>query len=454
MQPLSKTSESQLLTAVKRAVARVDDDGLSPNDAIEKEARELSWGRDMIKLACHAYNTGKQTAQRLAGATALEKFAEFDLADPDAVAEAIWPTGDVKSAFACDVSADYAKGPQWLGAARRANLLKAAGTVKTASAEKPKPGKPVDSEFQVIHTYNEHLRLKRAAEDARYQLSKADDDMLAAAGQLGDYFKKSSYDRLPFAAVEGAALTMHGPTIGHMFNFAYERNRMKEARHKDDPKAFIKVAYDKTREPWTLVIACKQAAEKVVAARAAHKIASDALVAHGDNKLRPFEGRRFAPAADPYLILSEAPVKQASFLTGAVGGSVGAITKGMLGKALGEDNASGVDKNMSLLDDPAHDNELRRIQAQALLTEMMNDDVIGTHAPDQVLSAYNEIAQMAPSASAQPMVMRSLLRRHLQGNIEPFEAAQVADIEKSVRPNSVQPPAPKPASTPNASIFG
>ena len=70
---------------------------------------------------------------------------------------------------------------------------------------------------------------------------------------------------------------------------------------------------------------------------------------------------------------------------------------------------------------------------------MMDDEVIGTHEPDQVLRAYNELSQMAPETSMQPMAMRALMRRHLQGNMEPFESKEVTDIEKGIRATQKQP---------------
>ena len=86
------------------------------------------------------------------------------------------------------------------------------------------------------------------------------------------------------------------------------------------------------------------------------------------------------------------------------------------------------------LSDPNHQNALREIEAQTMLSDFLNnDEVLSGFDPDEVLQAYNEVVSLSPHAATQPAVMRPLLRKRLaQGSYEPFEAQQIADIEKSV----------------------
>ena len=63
MQSLSKSDEQQLLDGVKMAVSLVDDQGLSPNAALQKVAEELHYSPGFLKAACNAFNTGRQLAQ-------------------------------------------------------------------------------------------------------------------------------------------------------------------------------------------------------------------------------------------------------------------------------------------------------------------------------------------------------------------------------------------------------
>lgn len=86
--------------------------------------------------------------------------------------------------------------------------------------------------------------------------------------------------------------------------------------------------------------------------------------------------------------------------------------------------------------DPAHEAEMQRIKMQAMLTEFMADDpVISTYEPDDVIEAFNQVAQMTPRASIQPAIMRGQLRKMLQQQdaMEPFEAGQLLDVEKGLK---------------------
>ena len=87
-----------------------------------------------------------------------------------------------------------------------------------------------------------------------------------------------------------------------------------------------------------------------------------------------------------------------------------------------------------ILGDPDHENEIRRIQAQTMLSGMMaNDDVISGHDPDEVLEAYNEVSRLSPRSATQPALVRPWLRKRLsQGAVEPFEAAEMANVEKTI----------------------
>lgn len=127
--------------------------------------------------------------------------------------------------------------------------------------------------------------------------------------------------------------------------------------------------------------------------------------------------------------------KQASWMGAAAIGSGVAATKGLLENTLGSDATEAkVQKELGNLSDPAHEDELRAIKAQAMLSEMMGDEVIGGYPRDKVLNTYNEISQLAPRASTQPLAMRALLRKNLESNAEPFEAAEIADVEKKISP--------------------
>jgi hypothetical protein len=124
------------------------------------------------------------------------------------------------------------------------------------------------------------------------------------------------------------------------------------------------------------------------------------------------------------------------------------------GKALlrGPERDPEVEAVKEELDDPDHENELRRIRTRAVLQSFMSDpdDPVSGHSPEEVAAVFNEIAQAAPHAVEQPSVLGPLLRRRLAGGIEPFEAKEMTDIEKGLREARQAPGAKAPAAQPKA----
>jgi len=135
-----------------------------------------------------------------------------------------------------------------------------------------------------------------------------------------------------------------------------------------------------------------------------------------------------------------------SGVLGAIAGpTVGGILGSQIGKATEPDTSESLkEETIGDLFDPEHEAELVKIRTQAMLSDFMsNDPVISTYDPEEVTDAYNQIVQMAPRSAQQPAVMRGLLRKMLQQQdaMEPFEAEQVAKIEKTMK--DIAEPAPR-----------
>ena len=71
---------------------------------------------------------------------------------------------------------------------------------------------------------------------------------------------------------------------------------------------------------------------------------------------------------------------------------------------------------------------------------MNNDEIIGGYKPEQVISAYNDIAQLAPRTAAQPAAMQAILRRRLANQTEPFEIKEITDLEKGLKDTQTELP--------------
>ena len=100
------------------------------------------------------------------------------------------------------------------------------------------------------------------------------------------------------------------------------------------------------------------------------------------------------------------------------------------------------------LEDPEHENELRKIKAHAMINQLLTDpdDPISGHDPDKVLAAYNEISQAAPRVAENAATLRPALRKRLMGHTEPFESKELLDIEHGLAKTKMP--------TPNTNLLG
>ncbi len=70
------------------------------------------------------------------------------------------------------------------------------------------------------------------------------------------------------------------------------------------------------------------------------------------------------------------------------------------------------------LNDPAHHAELRRLEAETMLNDLINnDDVISSYSPDDLRAAVDELHPSAPGVLNNYTLTRTNLRRLLQGNL-------------------------------------
>jgi hypothetical protein len=206
---------------------------------------------------------------------------------------------------------------------------------------------------------------------------------------------------------------------------------------------------DWDRAPFTLMNRLVKVAEELNAARQSHKEAEDKLKKEAEN-LRPFDLARSPQTTS--IVPQQEKEGFGSFLP--IAGGIG--LKSVLDKALTPKPTSELIEDQWMeLEDPEHESDLRKIRAQAMISDFMaNDEVISGYDPDEVLRTYNEIAQMTPRASTQTGIMRPLLRRRLQGHIEPFEAEQATNIEKGLTQTTSSTPDTQRLGNAPSSILG
>jgi hypothetical protein len=101
----------------------------------------------------------------------------------------------------------------------------------------------------------------------------------------------------------------------------------------------------------------------------------------------------------------------------------------------GEEANKEIGKSVLELEDPGHAAEMRRINSQAVLNDLVsNDSVISGYDPHEVTEAYNEIVRLSPRVADQSLALRALLRKRLaQGHLDTFEVSELSGLENKLK---------------------
>lgn len=443
----TEAEEQQLVGFTKQAMTLVNG-GIDPDAAIEKIARAENLGRGTIELLANAYNTGRQLHQFKTASSILGKLADFPMADAEKIAKAIYPETVQSPKEAHDavaVSDEYGTAPSWVRDAK--DFGKAAldlGAMVKAADGDPKPPEPPrsDSQHAMKKAYGNYERAKVAYETARRQAQASEDTLRQHVGRLTDYFKQAECYRLPYAQVEHA-VNAYMPEDILLLKNAYERANLGGRPRCEKTAADVKIQrepFDLNAPPFTIIKAARETAVKINQYRTEAATLKTAFDQAAGATIRPFVLGAPLAQVPPSQPSSSGSEKQA--MPPAVGAAIG----GYLSRSLGDmpqTKNDMVEDAWLELEDPSHQNEIRKIRQHALLNSLMTDpdDPISSHDPDKVVSAYNEIAQMAPRLAEQPAALRPVLRRKLQGLSEPFEAKEMTDIEKGLASSKGQTPA-------------
>ena len=175
MQSLSKSDEQMLLDGVKQAAALVDNQGLSPNAAMQKVAEELQYSPGFLKAACNAFNNGRQLAQWNANDSVLDKLASFPLANYDEVNNEMWGKTQEKAA---SVSMFGPKFDTYEDQSRRDLLNMDLSSFEKAASAEPEVHPLVADEYAEMRSkraYSNFEFARRQLEEARREKSANDD---------------------------------------------------------------------------------------------------------------------------------------------------------------------------------------------------------------------------------------------------------------------------------------
>jgi hypothetical protein len=310
-----------------------------------------------------------------------------------------------------------------------------------------------DPSFEVGRWFARRDHLAKAAENARLEFTTAHDKMIDAIEKAALHFRQAGPHE-PFALVEKRACWEYGEVVGRaLMDVVSHIGNIKEKRAEgpvDRPMIF-----DVSQEPYaSLSTAAKRAS---AAAEHFSRYAStlDELEKHGESAPMLPAQRNASRMLDDILSQPAEAAGEAPrpFELGVPAGScldkegidltsilAGKGFSDALGGLLGSADPDKLKiKAKETIMDPQHETDMASIRVRAMMNDMLaNDEVLSSYPQESVAAAYNQLAQLAPTAAQQPAVMRGLLRKMVQqgGVIEPFEAHQLGRIESGLRGNT------------------
>lgn len=444
MERLSRQSERLILDAVSDVVGHVSE-GLDPTDAVVKVAAERDLSPNFVNLVVCGYNVGATNHHRESSTSILDKMATFPLAKLEEAMLRLYPKvteESVKAAAAASVVSDeYGRRPDKVNRyidQDRAELFKAATAVFEKTAEAA--GNMV---FEKKVDRSNHILAKKAeVERSRHNAALAKESFIATLGALADHVKMARMTeperrRLLYVAddrfgdVGKSAVAYALARADNVHKRAPEQFEAKVAAYtatKFETLPIFASAINWNAAPYSLLERCVKAAEKASETRQQH----NSFVATTAKDITKMFPTKEAEAVRPTSVLMPSTKEvQATYggpFLGSLMGNIGA-------RVAPRPTTNLVDSAAEDLDDPEHNEEMRQIRVRAMLQDFLNnDEVLAGYEPDEVFEAFNELSAIAPRVAEQPAAMRSLLRQRLTtGAMQPFEANEVASLEKTLK---------------------
>lgn len=450
---ITPQQEQTLSDALVSAIKGVNS-GLSQNEALAKSANDHGLTPEFACRMVEAYNASK-TVKYLQSTEGEKRADNFDLADRDSVLKLMYAPATEKVAFVKPASIM----PGRFYSAQSPKLEKAAEAPKAPTMFAVKLQDPATKKHKhkkdttSLHTTKLsklsglQAQFNNMGAEIRMELRHAKDQIYKAACTLESVLRIPGHE--PFEEIEKRVISTYGQLGKKAMDIVwsmtdFERFGEKRASQPDRLLVLgVGPAYDAARDMMSWV-------EK--AARIDHEMKEWEAKSKQVQKLLP-ESSGQQPGGTGATFVSDpsmprrpatAPLVDVAKATGE-----GAQGKNDPEKTAAAPEAPGFSTDpakilnqitqkpeVPSLFDPMHEAKLRSIRAKLVVNDMIsNDPVLSAYAPEHVMTAYNEIARMAPGIATEPIVMRSLIGRSLQtgGRMEPSEIKQLLESEQAQR---------------------
>jgi hypothetical protein len=404
IQPISQDTEDRIYDVVRSVIAEVGENE-DPTDCLVKFACDAGLTPHQVVLASRAYNVAKSESQRKNSGKLFDKVAAFLPVNPDAAVEAMFPdqlpAPSVKVAFDELQVFDPDSSPV---------------RVKTASAilSDPKEAQGRDPGFKTLREMSHVKRAQRVVEQLE---DEAETRYLDLRGLLEKLAAALSRSRYTCRSVRANCEKLFGKAGTELFDLI-GRQMPNEIRQEKVASDIV----DLKQEPYRSVAAC------LLAAKSCSEFVDKIAQAKEKLNAAKKEYDRLFPAND----------KTAGVLSGLGGELVGSSLAGSVRQKLLMDTDPEAAKSRAetALEDPAQSARVRDARATAMLNRLISDDpIISRSEPDKVMQHFNDMASLAPSAVNDESIVRSELRRRLEGGDaadSPAQLGQLLDLDRSV----------------------
>jgi hypothetical protein len=430
MPRMTKEGEERLRTALDDVVDLVND-GQDPDDAIVKVATDRSIPPGHVSLMVAAYNTGRTTRHRESHSSLLDKAADFPIADAPSILDRLYPSS-VKSAAAIEresgVHITYSLSPGWYArATRESGMEKAAAATDWRMVDRSVPLYPTVRDEEA----GERVKLARqkagqAEDQDRMEAARIQNQIMAGFAKLADYFAMPG--SLVLADIRENVETLFGKEGVAVIN------QLRRTRPNLVKQAATGRFHSTMGEPYSTVSHLVD-----LAGRLRHVVVGNEKRAAERTAALEVAERPFAPTPrvsllDPLPLPGTEKAADDSFWPNFNALIARDVTEPMMEHLRPTDKDKLVEKQLRSIATPEHEQQLRDIKTRAMLEDMLtHDPVLSGHHRDEVLGAFNDVSQLAPRASQQPLLMNALLRKRLQqGSLDPFDAGDIVKTEKGL----------------------
>jgi hypothetical protein len=399
---LSANEERDMMTAVKKSSDFVEE-GMAPDDAVEKVAREMGFGPGRVRILAYAHNTGKQLAQMRESTGAIDKFAAFDIADPEKVISRMYPKEALtKKAESVKTGVDsaYSEGPWWLPKRDNVALPKETSAIfeKAAADEQAFRERPRgDSGDNLRKKYAAYEEAKITYEEKRRLASRAEDNLTVKVAALCTYFRQPLEHRLPLSTAEMICTNRHGRQVKPLFDLVQGRVKIasREKRGADFSRRVIRRAVMPGEQPFSLVESCLKAAADLVPLRYEVESAKNVFDKEAANAFGPFvlasrRGALSPPTTPGTKTASFTPLSMALNTAEIAAGDI--LGGSYLEQGKGKENAQ------ETLSPEEEDQEktLQTIHAEGDIGGLVNGGAFAKFPRQKVVDAYNHAIRANP----------------------------------------------------------